>query len=204
MFSGTNNNMSTMNQGGFNNAQPTILPMAQTQTTSTTIQQQAPLNHGINQGALNNSGGLSKKAQAQLKRADKEYAKAEKGYQKGNIRRAEKHENRGMARELDAEGLMVGSRHGHNEATRVAMLANASQTNSLLAAQPTVIPVAQTTSYSQTSQLGQQGLMRQQGLGQQGLMGQQGLGQQGLQSGYSGQQGFVGQQQGFNSGLQRM
>lgn len=43
-----------------------------------------------------------KKVEKELKRADKEYAKAEKGYQHGSIRRAEKHENRGMAHELKA------------------------------------------------------------------------------------------------------
>lgn len=42
------------------------------------------------------------KVEKELKKADKEYAKAEKGFQKGSIRRAEKHENRGMAHELKA------------------------------------------------------------------------------------------------------
>lgn len=48
------------------------------------------------------SARTSKKVEKELRRADKEYSKAEKGYQKGSIRRAEKHENRGMAHELKA------------------------------------------------------------------------------------------------------
>jgi hypothetical protein len=54
----------------------------------------------------NNAAGTThrtqNKVEKELKRADREYAKAEKGYQKGSIRRAEKHENRGMAHELKA------------------------------------------------------------------------------------------------------
>lgn len=48
------------------------------------------------------SARTSKKVEKELRKADKEYVKAEKGYQKGSIRRAEKHENRGMAHELKA------------------------------------------------------------------------------------------------------
>ncbi len=48
-----------------------------------------------------------KKVEKELKRADKEYVKAEKGYQHGSIRRAEKHENRGMAHELKAGKFYV-------------------------------------------------------------------------------------------------
>ena len=87
------------------------------------------------------SARTSKKVEKELRKADKEYTKAEKGYQKGSIRRAEKHENRGMAHELKADGLTVGSHHGHNEATRVAMLHN----SALNVAQPTIIPMAATT-----------------------------------------------------------
>eukprot|EP00026_Physarum_polycephalum_P008814 Phypoly_transcript_08915.p1 GENE.Phypoly_transcript_08915~~Phypoly_transcript_08915.p1 ORF type:complete len:223 (+),score=55.97 Phypoly_transcript_08915:134-802(+) len=90
----------------------------------------------------NNAAGTShrtqNKVEKELRKADKEYAKAEKGYQKGSIRRAEKHENRGMAHELKADGITVGSHHGHNEATRVAMLHN----SQLTAAQPTIMATA--------------------------------------------------------------
>jgi hypothetical protein len=56
--------------------------------------------------STNNAAGTShrtqNKVEKELRKADREYTKAEKGYQKGSIRRAEKHENRGMAHELKA------------------------------------------------------------------------------------------------------
>jgi hypothetical protein len=184
------------------------------------------------------------KVERELKKADKEYTKAEKGFQKGSIRRAEKHENRGMAHELKAgmffhyflissfisshflsDGLTVGSRHGHNEGTRVAMLHNPQLTS----AQPTIAPVAgpaivpmvssgfipanqgfSSTGFEQQGQrgfLGQNEFLPQQqqqsAFGGQGLsyaqqsnFGQQGLG--GQQQSFAPQQGsFVNQQQGL-------